>query len=347
MKNAIDRARYLMRCRDFSEAIQILNEKREVYESSFDYHYTLGLAFLYVGDTGSAAQSFEAARKIKINNENLLLAQAAIFLRRGDTERAVQYYLDILDLNPQSQNAKRALEFVREHGDYEEICRWVDDGRIELYYPPLGANPKKIRALALSLLCGALVGALLVHFWPRDFSKSERADLSSLVLSADDSSNARGVRKAYNKALELFELRRDNAAQREVNRVLNSAASQGLKQKALLLTKYFEAPGFDTLKDNFSYEEVAAQSALYMDCWVDWSGRASNVIQGENSLSFDLLVGYEDMKDLKGVVRVNFDFLPSGGLDTEKPVRVLGKIDLDGKSVVLKGRSLYQSVQQF
>ena len=170
MKSAIDRARYMMRCREFSEAIQTLNEKKELYEESFDFHYTLGLAFLYVGDTGSAAENFEAARKIKINDANLLLAQAAIHLRRGNTERAVQYYLDILDLEPQNQNAKRALEFVRAHGDYEEICRWVDDGRIELYYPPLGANPKKIRALAAALLCGALVGVLAFHFWPRDLS---------------------------------------------------------------------------------------------------------------------------------------------------------------------------------
>lgn len=347
MKSAIDQARYLMRCRNFAAAIQVLNEKRQVYEESFDYNYTLGLAFLYAGDTGSAAQSFETARKIKINDANLLLAQAAIHLRRGNTDRAVQYYLDILDLEPQNQDAKRALEFVREHGDYEEICRWVDDGRIELYYPPLGANPKKIRALVLALLCGAAFGILAVNFWPRNFSKSERADLSSLVLSVDDSANARGIKKAYNKALEYFDARRDNAARREVNRVLNSAASQGLKQKALSLASYFEAPGFDTLKDNFSYEEVAADTALYLDCYVDWSGRASNVRQEENSISFDLLVGYEDMKDLKGVVRVYFDFLPAGGVDTDKPVRVLGKVSAEGKNIVLKGRSLYQSVKEF
>ena len=86
MKSAIDQARYLMRCRDFAGAIQVLNEKRGVYEESFDYNYTLGLAFLYAGDTGSASQCFEAARKIRINDANLLLSQAAIHLRRGNTE---------------------------------------------------------------------------------------------------------------------------------------------------------------------------------------------------------------------------------------------------------------------
>ena len=347
MKSAIDQARYLMRCRDFAGAIQVLNEKRGVYEESFDYNYTLGLAFLYAGDTGSASQSFEAARKVKINDVNLLLAQAAIHLRRGTTDRAVQYYLDILDLDPQNPDAKRCLDLVRSHGDYEEICRWVDDGRIELYYPRLGFNPRKFRNLVLVLLCGALAGALAVHFWPRNFSKSSRADLTSLVLSIDDSANARGIKKAYNQALEYFEERRDNMAQREVNRVLNSAASTGLKQKARSLMGYFEAPGFDSLKDNFSYRDVAEQSSLYLDCYVDWSGRASNVERGDSSLSFDLLVGYEDLKDLEGIVRVYFDFLPDRALDPEKPVRVLGKVDVDGNKIVLKGRSIYQSVKEF
>ena len=347
MKSAIDRARYLMRCRNFASAIQVLNEKRQVYEESFDYNYTLGLAFLYAGDAGSAAQSFEAARKIKINDANLLLAQAAIHLRRGNTERAVQYYLDILDLDPQNQGAKRALEFVRVHGDYEEICRWVDDGRIELYYPPLGANPKKIKAFAAALLLGALAGALTVRLWPKDFSKSDRADLSSLTLSVEDKSNSAAVRKAYNQALQYFEERRDNAAQREVNKILNSSASEGLKQKARALTSYFETPGFDSLKDNFSYQDVAQNSALYLDCYVDWSGRASNLVEGENSLSFDLLVGYEDLKSVDGIVRVDFGFLPERGLDPEKPVRVLGRVSTDGGKIVLKGRSLYQSVKDF
>ncbi len=347
MKSAIDQARYLMRSRDFAGAIQVLNEKRGVYEESFDYNYTLGLAFLYAGDTGSAAQSFEAARKIKINDANLLLSQAAIHLRRGNTERAVQYYLDILDFDPQNLDAKRCLDLVRSHGDYEEICRWVDDGRIEAYYPQLGINPKKVRNIIAALLCGAVVGALAVHFWPRNFSKSDRADLSSLVLSVDDSSNARGIKKAYNQALEYFEERRDNMAQREVNRVLNSAASTGLKQKARALMNYFEAPGFDSLKDNFSYKEVAEQTSLYLDCYVDWSGRASNLDQTENFLSFDLLVGYEDLKDLEGIVRVTFDFVPDRSIDPEKPVRVLGKVDVDGKKIILKGRSIYQSVKEF
>lgn len=360
MKNAIDQARYLMRCRRFSEAISLLNSRRENYEDSFDFYYTLGLAFLYAGDTGSASINFNHAREIKINDANLLLAQAAIFLRRGETDRAVQYYLDIFDFDEENKDARRALTFVREHGDYEEICRCVDDGSIETCYPPLGFNPRYVRNLVLALLLGALAGCLAVLLWPKNhFVAKGRADLSSLMLTVSESANATEensgnfkfslsaseIKASYNSAAKYFQEFRDNAAQRELNRILNSNATLSIKQKCREMMGYLRAPTFDSLKDNFSYEQVAAQPELYLDCYVDWSGRVSNAESAENSCSFDLLVGYEDMKNVEGIVRVEFDFLPIPQIDSSLPVRVLGKISVSGGKLILQGRSVYQSVK--
>lgn len=361
MKNAIDTARRYMKCRKFADAISTLNAKRSSYEESFDFSYTLGLAFLYAGDTGSAAANFENARKIRLNDANLLLAQAVIFLRRGDTDRAVQYYLDILDLEPDNKNAKRALEFIRTHGDYEEICRWVDDGRIEHYYPPLGVNPLKVRNCVLALLCGAVFGAAAVFFWPKNYFKSTaRADLSALMLTSSerqalsDGGNSASlnlssaeINASYNKVAEYVQTYRDNAAQHEVNRILNSNASAAVKEKCRLITKYFEPPVFDTLKDNFSYEEVAENPLLYIDCYVDWSGRAANIVPGDNSLSCDLLVGYEDGKNLLGTIPLRFDFLPHPEINAEKSVRVLGRLSSENGKVFLNVSSVYQSVKDF
>lgn len=348
MTNAIDRARYLMKCRNFSDAISVLNSKRENYEESFDFYYTLGLAFLYAGDTGSASVNFNKAREIRITDPNLMLAQAAIFLRRGETDRAVQYYLDILDMEPQNKEAKRALDFVREHGDYEEICRWVDDGRIELYYPSLGMNPRHIRNLFLCLFCGLLFGFLTVHFWPRDyFAASGRADLSKLMLNVNDKANLdKDIETSYNKASHLFQDGRDNAAQKELNKILCSNASHALKQKCRLMMGYFTEPTFDSLKDKYSYRQVAAETELYLDCYVDWTGRVSNAVEGANSYSCDLLVGYEDNKTVEGIVRVDFDFLPVPQVDGALPVRILGKIvRSDAGKLILEGKSIYQSVK--
>lgn len=360
MKNAIDQARYLMRCRKFSEAISLLNSRRENYEDSFDFYYTLGLAFLYAGDTGSASLNFNHAREIKINDANLILAQAAIFLRRGETDRAVQYYLDIFDFDENNKDARHALEFVRAHGDYEAICRCVDDGSIETCYPPLGSNPRHIRNVVLALVFGAVAGCLAVLFWPRNyFAAKGRADLSSLMLTVSENANAaeenssnfkfnlsaNEIKSAYNDSAKFFQEYRDNAAQRELNRILNSNATFSIKQKCREMMGYLRAPTFDSLKDNFSYEQVAALPELYLDCYVDWSGRVSNATTGEDSYACDLLVGYEDMKSVEGIVRVEFDFLPIPQIDSALPVRVLGKVSVSGGMLFLEGCSIYQSVK--
>ena len=360
MKNAIDRARYLMRCRKFSEAISLLNSRRENYEDSFDFYYTLGLAFLYAGDTGSASINFNHAREIRINDANLILAQAAIFLRRGETDRAVQYYLDIFDFDEDNKAARRALGFVRAHGDYDEICRCVDDGSIETCYPPLGFNPRRVRNLLLALVFGALAGGLAVLFWPRNyFAAKGRADLSALMLTVSESANAaegsssnsrfnmsaNEIKSSYNAAAKFFQEFRDNAAQRELNRILNSNATLSIKQKCREMMGYLRAPTFDSLKDNFTYEQVASQPELYIDCYVDWSGRVSNSETGEDSYACDLLVGYEDMRNVEGIVRVEFDFLPVPQIDSSLPVRVLGKVSVSGGKLFLQGRSVYQSVK--
>src|SRR5574344_451238 len=99
--------------RKFDQTIALLESRREFYENDFDYYLTLGTACLYVGDAGSAASYFSKAREIKLTDTHLLLGQAAIFLRRGDTERAVQYYLDVLNNEPANETALAAMEFIR------------------------------------------------------------------------------------------------------------------------------------------------------------------------------------------------------------------------------------------
>ncbi len=360
---AIDVARGLLRRRRFSDAVRVLNDAREFYENSFDYHYTLGTAYLYIGDSGNAAFNYERARKIKVNDSKLLMGQAAIFLRRGDVERAVQYYLEILENEPENKYAKAALEFVRRHGDYETICRWADDGRLMKYYPALGINyvlcTKAFAALCIGVLFGSLIAYRLTY---SPVAKGPRADLTSLALTSDEASELkerdmsggvyhyilsdREIKKAYEDSASLFQQYRDNAAQREVNLILNSNASVAVKQKARILMGYFSEPTFDSLKDNFTYREVSSDLLRYIDCWVDWSGRVSSVVTEGNSQSFDLLVGYADMKNLEGIVKVYFAIKPVPEIDGEKAVRVLGKVSVDesGK-VVLKGKSVFQSVK--
>ena len=147
-KDALSLAWLDMRRRRFATAIKRLEAKKEIYEENFEYYVTLGIACLYVGDIGASSSYFQLARRIKLTDTRLLLGQAAIFLRRGDTARALQYYLEIKENDPLNKTADEAMEFIRVHGNYDTICRWVDTGKIEQFYPPLGSNPDKVAIFA-------------------------------------------------------------------------------------------------------------------------------------------------------------------------------------------------------
>lgn len=359
-RDVLDVAKSFMGRRKFNKAIMLLEGRSEIYGQDFEYNLLLATACLYLGDTGAASSYFQKARNIRLTDTRLLLGQAALFLRRGDTDRALHYYLEIIDNDPENKIALNAMEFIRTNGDYNTICRWVDTGRIEQFYPPLGLNPYKVAGIVFPVFACVLGIILVTLFFPiQRPSVGKRADLSNLVLTVNERKNIQEtnlssgafsyilssgqINDSYEKAQGYFQAYRDNLAQIEINRILNSNASVLVKQKANVLMGYLDEPSFDTLKDSPSYKQVQTEPALYLDCWVIWSGRISNVMQTENSYSCDLLVGYETMENVEGIVPVRFDIIPT--IDNEKPLQILAKIKSVDGHMALEGRAVYQSVK--
>lgn len=350
-----------MRRRKFATAIKRLEARADIYEDNFEFYLTLGIACLYVGDVGAASSYFQLARKIKLTDTRLLMGQAAIFLRRGDTARAIQYYLEIKENDPLNKTADEAMEFIRVHGDYDTICRWVDTGKIERFYPPLGMNPDKVFAVALPFIACILGCVFAFKFVPHNhYYVGPRGDLTRLELTDDEKSSAKEkdlstqsykyilsskeISKRYESALMYFQAGRDNAAQVEINTLLNSDASLSIKKKAQILMGLLEIPDFDTIADVPSYSQVQENNVIYMDCWVNWGGRVSNAqTYDDGSYSCDLLVGDDNLNHYEGTVTVRFDSVPE--IDSSRSVKILGKISLEDKVVFIKGRSVYQSIK--
>ncbi|MCI5607701.1 MAG: hypothetical protein MR420_09690 [Spirochaetia bacterium] len=359
-KDALSIAWTEMRRRHFATAIKILENRRDIYEDNFEYYLTLGIACLYAGDIGFASSYFQKARNIKLTDTRLLLGQAAIFLRRRDLNRALQYYLEIKENEPGNKIATDAIEFIRTSGDYDRICRWIDTGRIEQFYPPLGPNPDKIAKITgFSVLIVALCVTLIILIPGKPKYTGSRADLTILSLTEDELNSPKEknlssqsynyilsnkeITKKYSDALKYFQEGRDNAALIEINTILNSDATLSIKQKAQVLMGYLEIPDFDTIKDVPSFINVSKNPSIYLDCWVDWGGKISNVNINENgSFTCDLLIGDEDLQHYEGTVNVRFDSKPN--IQVNQYVKILGKISKDGNNIYLAGRSVYQSI---
>lgn len=363
VKDVLTLAWGYMRRRKFGMAIKLLENKAEVYSGNFEYYLTLGIACLYVGEIGSARSYFEHTRKLNLTDSRLLLGQAAIFLRRGDTANALQYYMQVLDNDAENKVALDAIEFIRIKGDYDTICRWVDTGRIEQFYPPLGVNPDKVTAFIIPALAMVLGITLALVILPKHLSKpyqGQRMDISNLALTSEENANLqeknlstqaylyilndKQIKNSYSNALQYFQSHRDNMAQLEINRILNSNASLPVKQKAQVLMGYLESPTFDTLTDNPHYDEVQADPYLYLDCYVSWGGKITNaVVNNDGSYSCQLLVGYESGEVVIGIIPVKFP--KSMNIALDQPVKILGQISLEDKKIYLKGKSVYQSVK--
>ncbi|MDR2069352.1 MAG: tetratricopeptide repeat protein [Spirochaetaceae bacterium] len=346
----------------FGEAIHNLENEVVRYHNSFMYYYMLGVLCLHAGDFGGALTYLKRAREIKIQDPQVLLGLAVLFLRRGDTDRALDLYLEVLDKDGHNRIAQKALNGIRKYSGTDAFSVWIESGKLVRFYPPLPKLPPRIvLAVPALLFFAVLCGGILLRFHiislpvksPRDGyagSALEREELQTpvqiggsyrYILTKDQ------VVDAYNKARSLFTELRDEAARVELNRIIDSNASEAIKNKARLLLSYLEVPGFDTLKDRFPYATVAEDPGLYRDCYVIWRGMATNLDAGETVTAFDFLVGYDTRKTLEGIVPVVFNF--SVPVNSEKPLEVLGRVipvvsgDGQGTAVRLEGIALYQS----
>ncbi len=352
-------ARRLLRARKFFNVITLLEQHEDEYRQSVDFYYYLGTACLYQDDRAGAKSYFDEARRLTVSDTRVILAQAALFLRRGETDRAIGYYLDVLDNDSGNRLAQKALDVIqRKARSPELLAEFISSGGARKFYPPLGMHPA-LKFLGM-VACLALVGCAgfftaRIH---RMVNPSQpRADLSAFMLSVDQRNNAlqedlsggtyryilnaRQVNESYDAARSLFQQHRDNAAQIEINRLLNSNASKAIQQNARMLMQYLKEPTFDSFSDNIPYLEVAGDPYLYMDCWVMWTGRITNAQSSHDSFSCDLLVGYEDLQRVEGIVPLVFD--QAVEIDATLPLQVLGQIGIrDDGRLFVRGRSIYQ-----
>jgi tetratricopeptide (TPR) repeat protein len=365
------RANRLARKGNYDGAIKILEQDEDRYYGSFTYNYLRGVCYLYARVYGMALTFLRLAREIRMRDAAVLLGLAALYLNHGDTDRAVDLYLEIQGYDEKNPIAHRALKIIRKYPGPENITKWIDSGKLHVLFPPFpklpGGPGRKIvivlgAALAAAALFGVLVGGNVI---PSPFVRREqRIGMTELTLAREDQDAPMQVDGSYryiltrdqvvanyNEARRLFASYRDEAAKISLNRILESNGPDPVKDKARLLLSFMETPGFDTVRNQkedqglFTYARAAADPSLYRNCYVIWRGIASNIDLQQNHTSFDFLVGYDTRQTLDGIVPVVFDRALS--LNSEKPLEVLGRITPvsteRGMDIRLEGVAIHQS----
>jgi tetratricopeptide (TPR) repeat protein len=318
-RTALDRAERLFASGRYAQLVSLLEPQVPVYRESPRFYYLLGASCLRVGDLGGAATYLKRAEQLSPSSLDAMLAVAALSVRRGETDKAVDYYLRVLEDRPKDRKALACLELLRKESGPEGLARLAETGAIERFYPGGGSPPRFLIPLAMALAASAAIWLA----WPLLASlalsvarpKVVRPEVAAITLSkAEETSpvqssgsfryalTERQALEAFESAKDYFQQYRDNAALVEINRLLGSNASPALKEKAKSLRVFVGKPDFRTVKDAPSYAEARADPGLYDGCSVVWRGMAANVHVDAGSVSFDFLVGYQDKKMLAGIV---------------------------------------------
>jgi tetratricopeptide (TPR) repeat protein len=361
----LNKAARLAKAGNYEGALKTLRAEEDRYYGSFKYSYLYGVISLYSGAFVDALKSFNQARKIKMKDPDTMLGLAVLYLKRLDTVQAVDYYLDVLESDPKNKIAKRALAVIRKHSDSDSLSEWITPPeKMKKLFPPIPApliTPKTVFMAVLFAAAGfVLVSGILVKLrvMQNPFAGRESRKTAEFVLSGEERrepveasgsfryiltrDQATGL---YDRALSLFTSYRDEAAKINLNRILESNASESLKSKSRLLISYMETPGFDTFKrsDNVSFSDVKNEPSVYRGVYVIWRGTATNVEVTDEYTRFDFLVGYDTRRTLEGIVPVVFNGPVS--VNSERPLEVLGKITLSGPSmdIGLSGEAIHQS----
>ncbi len=335
-KNPLDEAESLFKRRRWAALISLLEPLSPLHRENKRFCYLLATAYLYRGDTGGAYSYYRRAQQLDFRDGDVAAGLAAVYLRRGESDKAIQLYIDALEREPGNVIAKKGLSYLKGRAAGEGERDDAPGLRGLFPRPPFAAATlARSRVVAVAVIIAFLAApGLLERIASRP---SPRPDIAAISLGAEERASPVGTQggfsfvlgekealAAFDLAKKLFLEYRDEAALVEVNRLRLSNASAGLKAKAEALALYAREPSFLSLPDRFSMAEVNAFPSLYEGVGVVWKGLAANVQRGGGSTRFELLVGYHDKRRLEGIVLVQLPF--EALFDPDKPIEVLARV---------------------
>ena len=347
-------ARRLFRARRFPEVIRLLEPEVFRFRESADYFLMLGTACLHTGDLGGAASYLGRARQLKPGSVTALLGLAAVHFKKAETDPALKLWLEALDEDPRNPVALRGMNLLRRGMSREEVQAFVDAGKLAQLFPRLPGRRRWPALLAIGIAGVVIVVAAFVVLPRLRPAATTRPGVSGIFLpsgggmrieagaTAIYTLTEREVEQTFKRAKEYLLAWRDNPASLEINRLLLSNASSAVKERALALKDFLRPPNFSTFRDPYTYRDVAGRPRLYDGSYVSWKGKVANLVLGDSSVTFDLLVGYESERELEGTVPVVLEF--AADLEDGIGLEVLGRVVADGKGLRLVGVSLHRLV---
>jgi len=335
-RNPLEEAEALYHRRRWAELIGLLEPMSGVYRENARFSVLLGSAYLHKDDIGGAFSCFRRAQSLDYKNDDASLGLAAVYIKRGDSDKAVQLYIEMLERKPRDAKAHMGLNYLRKATG--SVAQSMPRKLLKRLYPQPPRRLAPIIVLFFSLaFVATLIWSLPIFMDVLRNARAARTGVSAVELSPDERANPVGsdggfayvmtqkeAVDSFEKAKRLFSDYRDEAALVELNRLLLSNATRQVKAKATALAQYVREPSFLNMPDRYGYGDVAKSPVLYEGVGIVWKGLPANVESNPTSTTFDLLVGYQNKQRLEGIIQVRAGF--EIRIAPDRPVEVLARI---------------------
>lgn len=329
----------------------------------------LAFALAETGQFRDSHHYYQHVLRANKNDTEALNAVAFLELENGGTESSVNYLLDAIYVDDKNQRLKKNLESLKKIKDaklFFSMTKPSDFIFIDLpkesYYSQLTGKllelPSTTNGRIALAAAAVLIAIFLIYLvypayvsWMENyrFSRSigsgkvthitiqdverlvQEREKYNLKLSEDQ------IREKFSMARTFLEEKRRNQAVILINELLNSNASDAIKERVGMLREFIPDPDPRQIDFNPDVREVIKTPFIYENVSLRWEGTAANLEhKARTETVFDLLIDFVDKATVQGIAETHFE----GFKDIESGQKftvfgIISGITVDNKVVVI------------
>lgn len=346
----------------YSDVVKLLEKEIFLYKNYYFYHYILGMSYLRMGNLGTAQTYLKKAYTLNPTEPDVKQSIAILLAAQGKEDKAIQIWLKMIEENQEIQRSEFSLETIRKNPIQGAL--FLNKNKIYAkLFPEIkvetGQNLSKlIRILLIIASLAFLLIAIFLLIHSKETIKlslsnskvKEKKAINNIAAYIDDIKindkekieNHEGqfvfilteteIKNSFQKIKTHLKQGKDNFARIEINKILNSNASESIKLKAKNLASFISRPNFITFDDYLVLKEIKKNPLIYSNVYVKWEGIANNIEKKDNITYFDFYVGY-NKNTLEGIIttKTTFDI----DINFKDYVEILGQIDYDYNTNIL------------
>ncbi|AJA90627.1 hypothetical protein OY14_00655 [Borreliella chilensis] len=358
----INKSIYYYNSKKYSQAIKLLEKEIFFYKNYYLYHYVLGMSYLRIGNLGNAQTYLKKAYTLNPSESNIKQAIAILLASQGKEEKAVQIWLKMIEENQEVDRSELSLEIIRKNPIKGPV--FLKNSRLyEKLFPIIKTipdrNPTKLIIIIIIIIGGIVFISMLAIYFVFYEQKNTRfanlkteinKNLNNISAYIDDIKinnkekikNEEGqfililtseeIKNSFEKIKNYLKTGKDNFARVEINKILNSNASESIKLKAKNLASFISRPDFISFNEYLDLKDIKKDPSIYSNVYVKWEGIVNNIEKKDNIIHFDFYVGY-NKNILSGIIptKTTFDI----DIDFKDTVEILGQIEYKKNQLTL------------